>query len=288
MKRYGDEVVVACPYCGDKSGWHHKHLYINLRHKVFHCKLCDAAGSVERLKRDFPAVVRAVQFEEIAAYIERTVKPIERSRPSILASAVSLLSSSSVHREERAKAVAYLEFRGLSRNDISVSNAVWSPHWSNRVIFPCYENQRVVYYVGRRLEGVGPKWRNPSKREEGLLPKTEVVYGIDRFRGKSGAVVAICEGVFDAIALGGVALLGKRATNAQLRKILNLVPSKVIVALDRDASEEALRIYDLLRWVVKTEIQTPPPECKDWGDALRLPKEEREEAVRKLKVGSTS
>jgi len=52
------EIIIKCPYCGDKTDDLHRltghyHMYINAETGQFHCFLCNASGSVNKLVRDF-------------------------------------------------------------------------------------------------------------------------------------------------------------------------------------------------------------------------------------------
>jgi len=292
VRRYGDEVVVACPYCGDISGRHHKHLYINVKLDKFFCQICETGGTLERLRNEHPRVLQGLESQGIAAFIEREKKAkLIESHPDLYAhpkQTTFLERCSTLVRPSSTMSTIsgfhYLRQRGMQRLDIQDRMCGWSSEWPDRVIFPCFENKRPVYFVGRLFRGRGPKWKNPSKqicKEDGLLPKGEVVYNVDNFP-TPGSIIPITEGVFDALALGGVALLGKRATKKQLWKILSLNPSKVLIALDREAKDRAEEIERMLRFVVLTRIIWPPDKFKDWGETLKLTVFKQVELLQKI------
>jgi len=65
-----------------------------------------------------------------------------------------------------------------------------------------------------------------------------------------------------------VAIMGKTASDHQLRKILSLRPEKLVIALDNDAKQEAEYLYNKVKGVIDSELVFPPSEIKDWGEML--------------------
>ena len=269
FQKRGDEYICSCPWCGDVGNeYHHKHFSVNVKLRVFKCWICGRAGNLDRLKREHPEIIRVLRGLEIKAYVESKQVHTRKAPEERATLKEAKLLSGKIKFSVKQEAIAYCRLRGMSDNVIKDTRVVWSPVWKNRIIFPCYENGEYVYYTGRLFRGSGAKWRVPSKTEKGIIPGMEVVYRIDEFD-KPDLTISICEGVFDALATNGIALLGKKISNIQIRKILNLQPKKLIIAFDVDAQKEAEELYKKLRYVIPTEIIFPPNGHKDWGETLK-------------------
>lgn len=128
--------------------------------------------------------------------------------------------------------------------------------WAGRVLFPFFENGKVVYLVARAYAGKEPKYRNS---ESG---KDLVVYGIDKVQSEC----ILCEGIISAIGaeretgIPAISLLGKTGTKWQLSKIRNHA-QKIWVCLDGDVEDKEVKaLYrSLLRLGVDTwRIDLPP------------------------------
>ncbi len=114
-----------------------------------------------------------------------------------------------------------------------------SGRYANRVVFPCYGNEGVEYFIARSITpGVEPKILHPYKG--GLWPgKSEVVWGLDHIQPGDAIGITVCEGVFDAAVVpNGVAILGKNISARQVMTI-GIRAKRVNIMLDGDALPEA-------------------------------------------------
>lgn len=245
------ERVIACPYCGDKPGRHHKHCYVNVEAGVFFCHLCGAKGSIKKLEKDFPGLLR--NMEIVIQAKKATAKQV---------SELDFKPLLSVDNNYAKVVVEYLKSRGLTLAEIS--KVFWSPQMPGRAIFVCWEGNEIVFWTARSAVENKLRYILPKKGTTKLTRK-EAVFGLEKFSPPVNKLW-ITEGVFDALAVKGVALFGKYASDIQLKKILSLHPQKVIIALDRDAEKDAQEIYKKLSVVVPCEIRTAPPEYADWAD----------------------
>jgi hypothetical protein len=95
--------------------------------------------------------------------------------------------------------------------------------YQNRLVFPVYENGRLVYFQGRAMwESTDPKFLkslNPLK-EGGFAVNSEVLFNLDQAR--RYLRVAITEGPIDAVHVGpdAVCTFGKKISAAQIAKLL--------------------------------------------------------------------
>ncbi len=246
------EIILSCPYCGDKAGSHHKHLHANEEKGLYFCQLCERGGLLVKLIKDYPEIRDSL-------VLEGRYHPRKQREPG------ELIKLSRIQGILRRRVEKYLQNRGLSERDIF--DVWWDRRYSNRAIFVCREQREIVFWTGRSLKNVHPKWRFPTKGET-KITRREVVYGLERFEGSPGREIWITEGVFDAIAVGGLAILGKYCSDVQIKKILSLLPKKLVVALDRDAEDKAEKLAEKLNHIVPTEILFPPDQFKDWGEML--------------------
>lgn len=134
----------------------------------------------------------------------------------------------------------------------------------NYVIFPFYTKGAVLYYVGRKIWGGGPRYKNA----EGPCPYLFVPY----LMGPISDTLVIVEGVFDVLKvyqsteLPVVGLMGKEITNTKLALICQMTsPStRVIVLLDPDARVTAAEYVNRLHGIRHCDLVTLKD--KDPGD----------------------
>jgi hypothetical protein len=125
--------------------------------------------------------------------------------------------------DELLNVINYITDRGFTLDDYN-----W--HWSNsngykdRVILPFYQNQKVVGWTGRKISAGFPKYLTKSQRG--------YVFNIDA-QTYDREFVIVVEGQFDAIAIGGIAIMTNEPNDIQCARI-NALGKKVIVVPDRD------------------------------------------------------
>jgi DNA primase len=141
------------------------------------------------------------------------------------------------------QALNYLKSRGLKRVDIIRYNIGYCPigQYSGRIVVPSYdENFNLNFFVTRSMfEEDVLKYKNPKWSKD--------VIGFECFINWNEPITLV-EGVFDAITAryNVIPLFGKTLSNTLKEKILIRKPPKVIVALDDDALNDALKISNYL------------------------------------------
>ena len=102
----------------------------------------------------------------------------------------------------------------------------WSaaPGYRDRVIIPFYQDGEIVGYTGRKIKEGKPKYLTDAQ--------AGYVFNVDAQLEDSEFVIVV-EGQFDAIAIGGVAIMHNEPNINQCTRI-NLLRKKVIVVPDRD------------------------------------------------------
>jgi hypothetical protein len=133
-----------------------------------------------------------------------------------------------------------------------------SVHWTRpQVIVPFTYDNRVVGYSSRMLDNRQPKYIHDTQ--------PGYVFGTD-LQKPNWQYVIVVEGVFDALSIGGLAVLHAEINDAQVRLIRSL-GRDVVVVPDQDAA--GMRLVDRaveLGWSVS--MPDWPEDVKDVNDAV--------------------
>lgn len=245
------ERVLRCPFCGDKRT--HHHLYVNLERGVYYCHLCGASGVVSKLKEYYPNIDFTYLGNPVS--VERPVRWQYKFRR------LDLYSSSQLD----ASVASYLRGRGLTDRDIVSLRVHVSPDIGEYAVFPVGGDPYNYWCARATSDSASVKWRFPANGAV-KMTRDEVVWNIENQ--SRGSEIWVCEGVFDALFVGGVALFGKRVFPKQLFRILELRPSKVLIGFDNDAYVSAVEAMNKFKHFVPCEVCLPPSPFKDYGEML--------------------
>jgi len=160
---------------------------------------------------------------------------------------------------EFIRAVEYVVYdRGL---DIGDYDFMWTCEGSykTRLIVPFYYQGDIVGYTARKLGDGSPKYITDSQ--------PGYVFNLDG-QGWDRQFVIVVEGPFDAISIGGVAVL-RNEVNDQQAMLINSLQRQVIVVPDKDQSGEQL-VTDAIKygWTVAFP-DWPDADVKDVADAVK-------------------
>ena len=152
--------------------------------------------------------------------------------------------------------IAYVVSRGYDPFD---SNFYWSPAsgYEHRVIIPFKWEGRIVGNTARKVTSGKPKYLSDQH--------PHFVFNFDQQK-ENQKYIFVCEGPFDALAVGGVALLTNEIAEQQSR-IINSLGAEVIVIPDQDRA--GLVLFDRaaeLGWSVA--MPNWDPDVKDTADAV--------------------
>lgn len=122
-----------------------------------------------------------------------------------------------------ANVIEYIVSRGLNPLD---KNFYWADTsgYRDRVLLPFYYNGKVVGSTARKITSGKPKYLSDQH--------PHFVYNVDA-QIDSQRYVFVCEGPFDALSIGGVALLTNNIVDQQA-SIINRLGKEVIVIPDQD------------------------------------------------------
>lgn len=156
-----------------------------------------------------------------------------------------------------------LRVYAYSRGILGLAPLVHFPDMANRkrVVVPFFYNNELVGWSGRHIAP-------PNKETPKYLMNTQpgYVYNIDKFANDDREIVIVVEGLFDAILVDGVSVLGNNVTPEQAHLISKL-NKRVIVCPDRDeAGKQLIEQAVALGW----EVSFPPwaTDIKDAADAV--------------------
>jgi hypothetical protein len=134
--------------------------------------------------------------------------------------------------------------------------------YKRRLIVPFMYDNEFIGFTGRHI--APPDKETPKYLHS--LP-AGYVFNVDRFAETEREVVIVTEGVFDAILVDGISVLGNNVT-AEQAHLIDKLNKRVILCPDRDkAGKELIQQAVALGW----EVSFPPwaPDIKDAADAAQ-------------------
>lgn len=219
--RFDTGVVYNCFNCKYTASWQPGRP-INEKFKSL-CKWLGATDDdikdlvFEALKTESPEY-EVTQFEEKVEFDE---KPLPEG--SLLISEwLQVLNLDTEQTEQLAKVVEYILQRGFD----PLGDFYWSPlnGYESRVIVPFRYHGKIVGNTARKVTGGKPKYLSDQH--------PHFVFNVDA-QAEEQEYVFVVEGPFDALSIGGMALLTNDIADQQ-HKIINSLGSKVIVIPDQD------------------------------------------------------
>ena len=201
----------------------------SLRHKSIHGILDDRQRTVD--------ILADIKFEE------RDLPPF-----------AELINSTGLHRD-------YVQSRCVPDDYPVMTQTSPERAWPAReqVIIPFTHHNSIVGYTIRFLDDRNPRYINDMQ--------PGYVFGTDLLR-PDWTQVIVTEGIFDALSIGGVALMHNTISDAQARLIRNL-GKEITVVPDQDlAGMELVDRAVELGWAVS--MPAWPEGVKDVNDAVKL------------------
>ena len=258
-------ININCPLCqarGELRADRKRRLGVNIQANsvIFNCFNCHAAASYT-LGRSMPVLIQQFmlglgfgerEVKEIALHAER-IRRLIGSQP-ILAQQYNIamapefsgaqmppgartLDEWAADRCEDADYMAVLHYL-LGRGDEVAATGVyyWTPQdeMNRRLIVPCHYNRRLVGWIARCIDDSRPRYLKH-------VPDN-FLFNADALSASHRHYLFIVEGVFDAIALDGVAALGGTLNDYQLAWIKSSDKQPIMVP-DRDRA--GLRLIEI-------------------------------------------
>ena len=246
----GAKISFNCFNCGYKTGWA-LNPYLGKKYKDVASKLGCSDADIHNAQVELLKISDELQDQDQSSYVYSLSKFETVELPENVQTIESLPDGHELKKyaEERGILGSYplLHFNDLANK--------------RRVIVPFTYNGDVVGWTGRH---VAP----PDKQTPKYLHKLQpgYVFNVDAFANNDREIVIVTEGVFDAILIDGVSVLGNSVTAEQAHLIQRL-GKRVILCPDRDTAGKELIAQALeLDW----EVSFPPwsKEIKDAADAV--------------------
>ena len=253
-----------CPDCGriDKFG-------MNLSRNRTNCFVCGFHPSPVRLVMDmegfsnFQETWNYLEAYEGREYLEPIIERIERIDTVLPDGFKSLvLGDSRLAKTARN----YVSGRGFDPEEMAYKGWGYGTRgdYFGYIIIPFYAGGKLIYFNGRRFVGMGPKYMNPKIEDFGL-GKSLIMYNIDALA--LYQTIYLVEGVINAQTMGdqGVATGGKKISHYQISMLIKSDVENVIILLDPDAMEDAIKVSLELTYHKNLKL-IELPEGKDVND----------------------
>jgi len=277
----GNELAFYCPFCN-----HHKQkLQVNTETQKWHCWTCNSGGKkitslLKKLdvNRKTISIIREIYGDSnYNPQLEDADTKVFISLPKEFK---SLNEVPNGFNPEYKHAIHYLTERGITEKDIIKYNIGYCTEglYSRRVIIPSYNSDGTLnYFVSRSYYPEEKmKYKNPPISKNVICFDSQVNWN---------EPIILCEGVFDAITIkrNAIPLLGKFPSRILVEKIFMSGISDIIISLDNDAINEALKAAEYFR---KNGIHVKMMYLKD-KDAADMGYEKFYEELKKTKEFSS-
>lgn len=280
----GLELIVRCPKCGKRK------LSINAHSGFYQCWHGCMTGHIDKLLGSLNELKRAAAIEAI----QQPAEPVLPPNSVMPGSLVPLHTLSTQH-----PAITYIRQRGfdpVELNDIfgvryCVSGRIFGRIFdtTGTLVFPIWMNgallgwqSRLLYTpdkmtpdecaaMGFQKDSDGDYMKPPKYFTSPGLLKGRVMMNFDWARRSD--VIVVCEGPFDAIAVGrcAVATLGKGVSEYQIRLIKAYWKAAIILLDPGDADKEMAAMERSLRMSLPVVVKV---DLKGYKDAGETPREE--------------
>lgn len=246
----GDAVTFHCFNCSFKASWQPgRHISKNMKSLMIYLNMSDSEISKLTLE--------AFRLESSETYVMKTMMPKFELRTMPLGSEpiTSFLDNIPT---KLVPVLEYLANRNLYLEDYQF---YWTPKtgFNDRLIIPFFYETRIVGYTGRLIY---PSNKLPRYLSE---QQPDYVFNLDS-QTHERAFVIVCEGPFDAISIGGCAILGSQIKEKQdwLLKRLN---KEIILVPDRD-HEGPKTVEQAIEYGWSVSMPDWPDGIKDVNDAV--------------------
>jgi DNA primase len=241
----GNELAFYCPFCN-----HHKQkLQVNTDSQKWHCWTCNSGG------KKLTSLLKKLDVDRKTISIIREIYGDSNYNPqledadtkvfiSLPKEFKSLNEVPNGFNPEYKHAIHYLNERGITEKDIVKYNIGYCMEglYSRRVIIPSYNSDGSLnYFVSRSYYPEEKmKYKNPPISKNVICFDSQVNWN---------EPIILCEGVFDAITIkrNAIPLLGKFPSRLLVEKIFMSGITDIIISLDNDAINEALKAAEYFR-----------------------------------------
>jgi DNA primase len=241
----GNELAFYCPFCN-----HHKpKLQVNTETQKWHCWTCNSGGKkltslLKKLDVDRKVISVIREIYGDSNYNPQLEDADTKVFISLPKEFISLNETPKGFNPEYKNAIHYLTQRGITEKDIVKYNIGYCKEglYGQRIIIPSYNSDGTLnYFVSRSYYPDNKmKYKNPPISKNVICFDSQVNWN---------EPIILCEGVFDAITIkrNAIPLLGKFPSRTLVEKIFMSGITDIIISLDNDAINEALKAAEYFR-----------------------------------------
>jgi len=239
---YGNrgQISFNCPVCDDDMNKHN--LEINYISNVYKCWSCgDVEGTHGSLGKLFDKFGNKKQKNLYYILKPETVPVKEKKYKKLkLPESFTLFKDSHKIYPVRRQAYNYLQSRGITDEIIEKYGIGFCDKGNHigRIVVPSYDKKgELNYYVARSWDPHTKfKYKNPEAEKDKIIFNEKLIdWNKD---------IYLVEGVFDGFFLeNSIPMLGKHMSEMLFDKVYNNAKGNVIIALDGDAWDNAVKLY---------------------------------------------
>lgn len=211
---------------------------------VYNCFNCGIASSYDGLKltNKFTEILRNFgisenQLSEVKfdSYIKKqptTITLDTLTTKSLYTPEVSLPDNSKRLEKTDTAIINYLTERKINWLDYPFYKSA-DKDFKNRVIIPFYKNGKIIYWQARTIINEKPRYKNCT------VSRDAVIFNHDEIHRNYNMPLFVCEGIFDALLLNGISILGSSLNESKIT-ILKNCRRPLIFVIDNDANGKKL------------------------------------------------
>jgi hypothetical protein len=246
---------VKCPCCNDyksRGGWK-----IELGSVFYNCFNCAIKGGWtegdERLSKNFIKILndfginsrditelKGVLFFNKPLAEEKVITAASLNKVNLFTPEVPLPEGCiRIDDSSQSQLVKdYLISRKIDPDSYPFYINPFSPYY---VIIPFYKQTKIVYWQSRSINLL----KAPLRYKNCSVPKDAIIFNYDALFYYSNNPLYVCEGLFDALVLNGICLLGSSLSETKI-EILKKTNRKLIFVIDKDANGRSLgeKVFD--------------------------------------------
>jgi len=234
------QISFNCPKCDDGRNKHN--LEVNYFSNVFKCWSCgDSENTHGPLGKLINIYGNKKQKKLFGVLKPETIKPKEVKKPKVkLPNEYKKFSEVNPIYPVRRQAINYLYNRGISDYMIEKYQIGFcdSGEHSGRIIIPSFDKKgELNYYISRSWDPKSRyKYKNPqAEKDKIIFWENQIDWDKDIF---------LVEGVFDGLFLDNpIPMLGKHMSELLFETIYNNAKGDIIICLDADAWDNAVKLY---------------------------------------------
>ena len=241
----GNELAFYCPFCNHSK----QKLQVNTETQKWHCWTCNSGGKkltslLKKLDVDRKTISIIREIYGDSNYNPKLEDADTKVYIQLPKEFISLGESPKGFNPEYKHAIHYLTQRGIGIKDIIKYNIGYCKEglYGQRIIIPSYNSDGSLnYFVSRSYYPENKmKYKNPPISKNIICFESQVNWN---------EPIILCEGVFDAITIkrNAIPLLGKFPSRNLVEKIFMSGVSDIIISLDNDAINEALKAAEYFR-----------------------------------------